>query len=268
MKRVLLIDADIIAYRASAAHQDVIDWGDGVTSVDARIDGAKQAADNDIAFFKEQLKADDIIVCLSDDVVNFRKRIDPTYKQARGNTERPIHLYDIKDHLAETYPTVLFPTLEADDVMGILATTPTQNPKDELIIVSMDKDMMTIPVKVCRPKVDPKKPGGLDLKIMDITPLEAIRFHFWQTVVGDTIDGYPGCPGIGPDSVDAQNILEAEDELEAWDHVLTAFGSKGLTEEDAVRQARLAFILRNGYYENGKPLFWNPPYCPDYESAN
>lgn len=267
MSRTLLIDADIVAYRASAATQGEIDWnGDGsCLSMDARFDEARQSADNDIAFFKERLKADDVLICLSDDIDNFRKTIDPTYKALRSNSKRPVHLYDLKDHLAENYPSISIPTLEADDVMGILATEPHEG---ERVIVSMDKDMMTVPGLVCRPKVDPTKPGGLRLSIMDITPLEAMRFHFWQTLVGDVTDGYPGCPGIGEKNDFTEAVLEAEDELEAWDLVLTAYGTKGLDESHAVRQARLAFILRDTHWIGGKRRDWTPPYCPDYESAN
>jgi DNA polymerase-1 len=264
-KRTLLIDADIIAYRAAAAAQDTIDWGGGQVTIDARLDEAIQSADNDIDFFMEKLKADDCVICLSDDIDNFRKGVDPTYKQLRTTQARPVHLYDVKEYLRDTYKSETWPLLEADDVMGILSTQPHEG---ERIIVSMDKDMRTIPGLLCQPKVDLSKPGGLALKIEEIDELSAIKFHFWQTIVGDATDGYPGCPGVGPASQYAEDVLFAESEEEAWDEVLMAYATKGLTEAEALVQARLAFILRDGYLDGKWVKLWLPPYLADTEGAN
>jgi DNA polymerase-1 len=94
---------------------------------------------------------------------------------------------------------------------------------------------------------------------IDITPLEAIRFHFWQTIVGDPTDGFIGARGVGKQSPFAQDVLEAESEEEAWSHVLDAYASVGQTEETAVRQARLARILQHGDWDGRSPRLWLPP---------
>ena len=36
------------------------------------------------------------------------------------------------------------------------------------------------------------------------------------------------------------------------------YQAKGLTEEDALVQARCAFILRHGHYDDGRVHLWNP----------
>src|SRR5690349_22411877 len=56
---------------------------------------------------------------------------------------------------------------------------------------SADKDLMGVPARLHRPAVHHWN-GTLIRKAMtiDVTPLEAIRFHFWQTLVGDVTDGY------------------------------------------------------------------------------
>lgn len=224
----------------------------------AHFDDAKLAAEAELDRLIDHLKPDELIICLSDDFSSFRKdRVDKSYKELRGGSERPVHLYDIKDWLRSEYVTEERQALEADDVMGILATDPSRT--DERIIVSMDKDMMTVPGRLYRPQLQTgKKPV-----ILDIAPLEAIRFHFWQTIVGDPTDGYPGARGVGKLSPYAQDVLEAEDELEAWEEVLMAFASVGLTEEDAVRQARLARILQFGDYNGRSPILWLPPYVEE-----
>lgn len=278
MTRTLLLDADLIAYRASSATQRGYDWnGDGNKSVAADEAAAREFAEEAIMRYVDQLKADDVIVCLSDDFNSFRKdRVDPTYKQARNDVDRPVHLYDIKEWLAETYTTERWTALEADDVMGILATDPERT--DERIIVSGDKDLMTIPGKLYRPATE-HRPA----KMMHISLEEADRFHLYQTIVGDVTDGYPGLPGAGPAA--AEKLLSGQGwedylhvfksgprkgleevrwrptwYLRVWHAIVSAYLKAGLTEAHAIKQARLARILRHGEWDGRSPRLWNPPH--------
>jgi DNA polymerase-1 len=286
--RTLLLDADLLAYHASAANQRSYDWnGDGNKSVAADELPARRFAEEKIEKLADKLKADEVIVCLSDDFNSFRKdRVDPTYKANRNEVERPVHLYDIKDYLAETYDTVRWTALEADDVMGILATDPTRT--DERIIVSQDKDMMSVPGKLYRPPIWLQ--GRLVRKgqLMDISVDEADRFHLYQTLVGDATDGYKGAPGIGPEM--AKKLLDghhfhswthtfrsgprkgleevrwalsdgpsSDHRRNPWKSVVSGFARFGLTEADAIKQARLARILRYEDWDGRSPRLWNPP---------
>ena len=276
MSRTLLIDADLIAYRSTAALQQTIDWGDGVVSVDGRLKEAKAEARRIVEWFMDGLKADELVICLSDDVQNFRKRIDPTYKQSRTETERPVHLYDLKEWMGETWPSRLLPTLEADDVMGIMSTEPHVG---ERIIVSNDKDMKTVPGLLCVPDYENHK-----LKVQSVSEEEGNRFHLWQTICGDSVDCYPGCPGAGPGAAELvlggryhfardrtlksgprkgqtvrEWVYEDRDDLPVWTRIVALYEKAGLTEADAIRQARLAFILRASHYVDGRRRDWNPP---------
>lgn len=270
MSRTLLIDADIVAYRASAGTQKSYDWGDGETSVVASEEEARRFARDTIDQLMEELKADDLVVCLSDDFNNFRKGVDPTYKSARATVERPVHLYGIKDWLYDRYPCDRRRYLEADDVMGILSTEPHQGDR---IIVSADKDMMTIPGLLYRPQ------GG---EVQQISLEQADKFHLYQTLIGDSTDGYKGCPGVGP--LAASRALgfrygfesyvhtfksgprKGTDEIRwrevemntAWDVVVSLYAKAGLKERHALTQARLARILRHDEW-NGRPILWKPP---------
>jgi DNA polymerase-1 len=271
LSRTLLIDADIIAYQSSAANQRKYDWGDGVTSQVADFDAAKRAAADAIDGFAEQLKADAVIVCLSDDVQNFREQVWPRYKQNRVGTERPQHLYDLKEWLASEFKTAMRPRLEADDVMGILSTEPHEG---ERIIVSADKDMQTIPGLLFNP--------NKDTKVRTITPDQAERFMLWQALTGDQTDGYPGCPGCGPKAAD--RILDGEQwfvshreitrgkragtvettwslgasEDPAWTRVVSAYLKAGLTEQDAITQVNLARILKHSDMDGSRIIPWVP----------
>ena len=248
--RTLLIDADIIAYMSAAGNEQNIDWGDGVTSHHADFDASKEKAADEIAYLVTHLKADHALICLSDDFENFRNGVWAPYKKNRVSSRRPEHLYDMKEWLTDNYDTRWTATLEADDVMGILATEPHDG---ERIIVSEDKDMRTIPALVYHPH---RPKNG----VMKITELDATRFLFWQTICGDPTDGYPGVKGVGKGSPFATDVLEAEDELEAWEHVLDAYQSKGKPESDAVIQCNLARILKHGEYAEGRVVPWVQPY--------
>jgi len=129
------------------------------------------------------------------------------------------------------------PGLEGDDILGILATHPKAI-RGQKIIVSIDKDMKTIPGYVWNPDKD-------DEPIFYSTE-EADYWHLYQTLTGDTTDGYPGLPGCGPKG--AEKVLEDP----SWEAVVAAYEKKGLTEEDALVQARCARILRATDYDYAK----------------
>jgi DNA polymerase-1 len=267
--RTLLFDADALAYRDAAAFQRTYDWGDGVVSTTSDIGLAKRNIRLQIDATMAALEADDLIICLSDDVHNFRKQmIDPTYKRNREEIERPVDLYTLKAWLGESYPSDLRPRLEADDVMGILSTEPHQGDR---IIVSQDKDMMTIPGLLYRPDSE-------DPEVAEITPAAADRWHLMQTLMGDQVDGYPGARRVGPIAAayHLDNGLGVEPfEVQRprlgridtkwrhvpmenpWHIVVSLFRKAGGTAKDALTQARLARILRHGEWDGG-PILWNP----------
>jgi DNA polymerase-1 len=89
---------------------------------------------------------------------------------------------------------------------------------------------------------------------------EADYWHMFQTLTGDAVDGYKGCPGMGP--VGAQKLLSDGMAMEdgMWPMVVKAYEKKNLTEEDALRNARLARILRWDDWDRKKkePILWTP----------
>ena len=130
--------------------------------------------------------------------------------------------------------------LEADDAMGIYAT---QHPGN--IIVSPDKDMKQIPGKLYNLE-----------DTITITPEEGAKWHLIQPLAGDQTDGYSGVPGIGVKR--AETLFNKEGY--SWATVVKAFTDKGLTEEDALLNARLARILTIEDYETEQqePKLWTP----------
>lgn len=255
----LLLDADITAYWFAYIGQDSIKWDEETTSTwtTKELHQVCEEADAKIAEFKAFLEADEVIVCLScptDD--GWRKKLLPTYKANRG--AKPIYLSAVKDHLRARYRTYERPTLEADDILGILSTHPTLLPGRK-IIVSTDKDLKTIPGWLWNPDKD--KEARL------ISTQEADYWHLYQTLVGDTTDNYKGCPGIGPKKAEKLLIAAQFDypaphrEQSYWSGIVAAYAAKGLTEEDARVQARVARIARCTDYDFKRKeiKLWQPP---------
>ena len=101
-------------------------------------------------------------------------------------------------------------------------------------------------------------PGKLyDFKeTVTISPDEGARWHLIQALAGDNTDGYSGVPGIGVKK--AEKIFEEKGYT--WKAVVETFEEKGMTEEDALCNARLARILTTTDYDHEKkePILWKP----------
>ena len=248
----------MLAYRNSAALQESshLDWGDGVVS---NIDQSWKGHSRMSQFIKriqQSLDADDVIVCMSSDD-SFRRTLCPSYKENRNDKARPEMLTEFKNYLKSEHNALTYEGLEADDVMGILATTPST---DEFVLATIDKDLRQIPGWYYNPYPVKGKP-----KPEFISCEKADDFFFYQTLVGDVIDGYKGCRGIGPKKAEAL-IKQAKlgfDEYptaRVWEAVVKVYVAKGMTEADALMNARMARILRHEDWnkQTGVKL-WTPP---------
>ncbi|WP_085025235.1 hypothetical protein [Ensifer aridi] len=242
--RTLLIDGDILVVSTGAALEKEIDWGDDEWTLTCDVKEVKSTVLDTIKRLERDLEADQSIVTLSMGTT-FRHELYAGYKKGRGR--KPVGTNEVKRWLIEEHGAKYKPGIEADDVMGILATNP-RIVKGEKVIVSQDKDMLTVPGLIYR-----------DGDIITVTPEEATRNWLTQTLTGDTTDGYPGCPGMGP--VKAKKLLASIPEGDRWwPHIVGAYEAVGLTEQDALMQARLARILHNEDYDHAKkePILWNP----------
>ena len=236
MKRRLLIDGDIIAYKASTMAEHSIKWEDStVWTLHADENHGKYLALSEIEDLKENLKGDSITIALTDGN-NFRKDILPSYKDNRKQKRKPLILGAIRKWLIDEYDAIIYPNLEADDVLGILATQPQK--KEERIICSLDKDLRQIPGKLSQD----------GRTIVKRSKADCDHWHLIQTLTGDSVDGFSGCPKIG--KVTAQKILN-DKKLplrKQWELVVKAYAKVGLQEHDAFQQAHVARILRHGDY--------------------
>ena len=233
-----LLDADFIVYKACAAAEYDIDWGDDVIMVGSKFSEAYANTKRDIRRITDNFFDPDVILFFSG-ASNFRKLVDPAYKGHR-NRKKPCGYKRVIHKLHEEYRVIILPTLEADDAMGVYATS-----NDDCVICSPDKDMKQIP-------------GTLfDMEnVFTIDKKSGWEWFLLQTLSGDQTDGYSGAPGFG---IKTSAKFFGENGY-TWNSVVKAFKSKGLTEEDALRNARLAKILTADDYDftESKPILWDP----------
>lgn len=248
-EKVLLIDADIVIYQCACTNQIRYDWDEDtyseVLTPEEAIEELKMFINN-LRVVTETENTPPLF-CFSSGR-SFRHDVLPTYKYNRQDQERPALLDLLREFIETHYRTLRKDGLEADDIMGILGSAYP----DRYIIASIDKDLRQIPCWNYNWRTG----------VMDSFSLEeANRYFFTQVLTGDSTDGYRGCPGIGPKR--AEKLLQDVDvlnEQEAWKVIVEAYASKGLTEEDALQQARVARILRNTDYdvEKEEVILWSP----------
>jgi DNA polymerase-1 len=238
----LLIDADILAYQASSMVEVTIKWDDDIFTLHSDLAEAKKHFDSMVESLHLASGAEGYVLCFTDRRhVNFRKTlVDPTYKANRKDMRRPLVLTDLEKYAYTNHPCAFNDTLEADDVIGIWATS-----RKNMIIYSEDKDLNQIP--------------GIHFdgkELYTVTPEQGYRFFMSQVITGDTVDGYKGCPGAGP--VKAEKLLSSRAPHDYWLAIVDLYDKAGLTEEDALTQARLARILTSELYINGEVKLWSP----------
>jgi DNA polymerase-1 len=238
---LLLIDGDEIIWRVAAALEKETQWDEQNWVLWSNAEEVWQEATAAVARLFDRFGSQRHALAFTGRN-NFRKTIEPTYKANRTGKRKPMCYAVLRERCLETFNCVSHEGLEADDVMGILATKPGAQRR---IICGQDKDFKSVPCEHW---------DGKDL--VSYSSDEADLAHLMQTLTGDAADGYKGCPGIGP--AKAAKVLEKGP---FWCEVVNAYRKAGLNEAEALTQARLARILRwtDWDSENRKPILWTPP---------
>jgi len=284
-KPYLLIDGDVLCFRAASAAQKCVEDDSGqFFYLWAGKGDAERILENLLEKLLGEFGTDAYTFFLTEPGANWRNDVLPTYKQNRsyGVADRPMCLTHLKDYAKEHFNADWELGYEADDLIGIKATSPMPggNPDGRCIIVSADKDLKSIPGQFHRYGID--APGRVHIR----SRRDADLFHLQQTLAGDIVDGYSGCPTIGMDR--AEGILADPHRLDPldgvvtkgprkgqrtikwmprpttdyWQCVVSQYEKQGLTEDDALVQARVARILRfddmRGQFEGPGHNLWSP----------
>jgi DNA polymerase-1 len=245
---VLLVDGDWALWKISTAAERPVKWHDEIWTLHSDAGEAKDSIRTLLSSLLEKLGAQSLQLAFTDySRPNWRLNILPSYKAHRKLGRKPVCYWPLRDWLVANYTTLCIPTLEGDDILGLWATDPKV--KGKKVVVSHDKDLQSVPGYLFNPDRE-------DEGVRKISREQADRFHLYQTLVGDRVDGYAGCKGIGP--VSAERILNAFDG--GWAAVQAAYNDAGLTEVDALVQARVARILRHREFNfrTNQVKLWEP----------
>lgn len=284
MSRILLIDGDMVAYRVAAAEEKGYEF-EGVYTLVADPEQGRANLDAMLEFWVEKLEADAILLAFTAPN-NYRKGVLSTYKSNRDGVRRPLILGEMRAHCVAKYETMERPTLEADDVLGIVATHPgILAEHDEKIIVTWDKDLRTVPGLHWNPTNGWKEAGKEQVPVIDKIGAKEAEIGFYSQVLsGDAVDGYAGCPGIGkkraldivrngtftfpeetvlksgPNKGETRVKWKTKHLPDIWACIVSHYEKAGLTEEDALKAARVARILQALDYDfkNREPILWQP----------
>ncbi len=170
-----LLDGDIICYRTAAAY-DTEDVGLACWQAGESIRRILHET-NSISY-----------ICFLSGGVNFRYSVYPEYKANRKDIPKPRHLSAIREYLTAEWNAKVTDGIEADDAMGI-----AQCAQDgETIICSIDKDMKQIP--------------GWHYHFVKheqflVSPLDGLRFFYYQLIMGDKADNIFGYDGKCRDKI-------------------------------------------------------------------
>lgn len=244
----LLIDGDVYIYRAATICEKVINWDDDNYVCYASLSEAKEIFINTLQGLFDKFNTKDYIIALSH-YKNFRKEINPEYKANRKTKKPPMVYKALRQWVEQEYNIFCREYLEGDDILGILATSRVIIKNTNKIIVSLDKDMKTIPCKYHNNRTD---------ESIVVSEEEANYNHMLQTLTGDITDNYKGLANCGLKT--AEKIISRDmNYRQMWQAVVEAYLKKGMTEQDALLNARMARILRNyDYdYEMKKPILWS-----------
>lgn len=285
---VLLVDADIVAYRCSATADGRKYTVDGKVfqykkeaTKHANLKGLDPKKDIKLTFvpepetkallnvsgimkaLKKETEAHKVECYLTPDIL-FRSEYASDYKKNREGLRKPHHLKACKKYLEDRHHAEQLDGYEADDLLAIRARQLIEEGKYTPIIASLDKDLDMVS---CYHYQWTKK------CFYFVTPEEGTLNFYRQVLTGDKTDNIPGLWKVGP--VTADKILEGLDGSSSYDcylKVLEAYIERTPKEEgesdedfykkvirDVTKNARLLYIL----HKLGE--VWYPPVATEEE---
>ena len=227
----VVIDADYLFYRATEGKAQK---GIGAERGEALGEGYKPKLGPYIQRFKNEVnglldtmhvesgmndKVTKLKFLFSDPKGNFRYEIFPAYKSKRVQEKSP-EFYRLRKWALKKYGYKK--NLEADDQVWDYV-------KKGWVCVSMDKDVRKgLPGRFFNPHY-------MRNCFEETSEIEAQHFVLYQTLMGDSVDGIPGIPGVG----DKTAVKLLNEFGWDWHGVLASFKKYGLDEDYAVTMRRL-----------------------------
>ena len=223
---MILIDADILAYRIGFACKDE-SWATARSQLDNLLyDILVRAA--------EESTQHQLYLTGKTNFRNDIATIQP-YKGTRSS-DKPKHFHTLRAYMEDTWEAIVTEGIEADDAIAIRGTELGR----DCVMVSVDKDFLQIP--------------GLhynfvkDLHI-DIDEFTGMYNLYHQMLTGDRVDNIRGVVGIGQKKAD-KILADCKTEVDMYNAVLKAYDNNA---DELLENARLLYLLRSEDDE------WHPP---------
>lgn len=230
MSGKVLIDGDIIAYRAAFATEDQPQQ-EAIEKVDSLIE---YVLDETALPFASK---DDYEVFLTGKG-NFRYDLATTaiYKGNRSKREKPRHLTATRNHLVDEHDAIVSENEEADDLIGKAVTK--YGPSS--IVASIDKDMLQL---ACQ---------HFNLTrgtLTTVSDFDGLKFFYSQILSGDNADNILGLYKVGPATANKM-LQDCNTEEELFEECVKAYDGD---VDRVIENARLLWLRR----EEGQ--IWEPP---------
>lgn len=267
----LLIDADLIAYKAGFA-TDRTKYLVETANTYQHFDDAKSANEHkgEGAFIwsRKDTDPEDKALMICDvmigeiharyahsnpsvslyltNVANFRHSIATraNYKGGRVGSVPPAHLKAIRQHLVSKHGASLVNGQEADD-----AIMQAWNADKSSIIVSVDKDFNQAPATIY---------NFTTKEEVTISKKDATLNFYQQVITGDPTDSIPGCTGLGP--VKAKKLLaNAKTPWECWQIALGCYVKEWGDLAGPLYALECANLV---YLRRVEGEAWSPPNAP------
>lgn len=222
----VLIDADIVAYRASYSAEEL------------EVSDAEEKVDELLEYILEDTTFDGTPCELYlTGNGNFRYDVATTveYKGNRRGTQKPRHLDHVRHYLQRYWDATMSEGEEADDLIGIRATQLFP----DCVMASVDKDFLQIPGWHYNTRTGVRQ---------YVSEWDGLKFFYQQILTGDRADNIQGLKGIGPKKSEKM-LAEATTEQELYDVCVAAYGNP----ERVLENGRLLWLRR----EVGQ--LWEPP---------
>jgi 5'-3' exonuclease len=246
-----LIDADSLLYKVGFAIEEKTIWNE--FDVEAGLEDSPDIThDTNIqqCYSTFDVLMDNIMFATDADEAllvfsggkNFRLDFPVSYKENRKDSRKPLGYKELLQYADDNYDCIITNGIEADDLVVYM-----KGQDDDYTLCAIDKDIL---YQTIGTHYNYGKDEWITTKEFD-----AIWFAYYQTLTGDTSDGYKGCKGIG-DKRARKILADCKTEKELWDAVVETYLSKDQTEEEAIWTMRLA----NMHQWNGEEIvLWNPP---------
>ena len=224
MSKIVLIDADSLLYFEMG--RDTLE--EAIEGIDQRIEQiiTETEADSYIGYLT-------LGKCFRYDIAKSKP-----YKHNRKGSMKPPIFYALRAYVQQAHDFRSVDGYEADDMVGI-AKDYFESQSIEVVISSPDKDVLQ--------QIPGKHYNYQKAEFHETRDDQARDFLWKQVLMGDSTDGIPGIPGLGPKTADAI-IDNKPDLLSHHQVVLSQYLAKFKMQEGVKRFAetfQLVYILKN-----------------------